>query len=243
MIIRKKHFALLALIASFSTNAIVVDTMIKVAKGNKDNFTVSNPAADRQYINVSITRLRTKDGQFVETPYTRDNISQWDLSVRPAKTIINPNGKKSFAVEYSPKTTADSMTDNVFKVSFMPTPYSKDEDNKNHKFLISVGMAPFYIVPAKTDAPLNYEISYQDDKITLKNHGKTYIKTTLNACTDDIENKKSCSMDAHLVAGRYLTLSLPEAMQKKGVIDINMHTNHHTYTKNVTIKKGENLKS
>lgn len=237
----KCSFISLALIP-LTGNAIGIDSMMEFTQDNKANFTVTNPAEFRQFLHVGISELKVKDGELVSVPYSRDNIDDWTLSVRPARTVIDPGLKKTFQVTYEPHDKQESGKDKAYQLSFIPTPYFEKGEEVTHRVQVAVGFAPVVIVPAAKDRPINYRMWYNEDKtLTLKNHGETYLRAFLDACPKDVKDadRRSCTTVVYVLSGRDLSVSLSEGMQDASAIKVKLSTHHLKYKHEFTLKLGQ----
>ncbi|MEL7440300.1 MAG: hypothetical protein AAGJ58_17490 [Pseudomonadota bacterium] len=134
--------ALIIAVAPLSSHAIGIDNMMTFADNDKGHFTITNSEDYRQFIQVAMSKVTTQDGQLVKTPLTRNNLPDWDIAVRPARTVIDPRLQKNFEVSYQPKVGADKTKDHMYQVTFVPTPYfAKGEANKQ-ALQVAVGFAP-----------------------------------------------------------------------------------------------------
>ncbi|KAB1508258.1 hypothetical protein ACPV3S_11515 [Photobacterium damselae] len=239
----KRHSLLLLLaFISGSSQAIGINSMVEFAENNKGSFTITNPASYRQFIQVGITEIKVMDnGELELIPYNRENIDDWTLSVRPARTVIDPKLKKIFQVRYQPKSKADEQKDKAYRLTFIPTPYFKNGEQKSHAVQVAVGFAPLFIVPAKNDQPLNYEITYKNKEIFLKNHGHTYIRAFLDACPDTAKGKdrEQCSKIVYALSGRDLPISLTPEMMQSSQIKVELSTHNSTYKRSFTLSSGQ----
>lgn len=208
---------LLLLIACVSSGvkAIGVSSMLEyVDERGKATFIVSNSESSRQYINTAVSELIVVNGEIKKIPYTRDNIEQWVLDVRPARTILEPGFKKNIVMQYQPKKEEREVDrDRVFQITFVPSPYFADGEVPN-QVKIAFGFAPLLIVPAKKIHPLEYDMSYQGNKVVVTNKGKNFFSLSLEGCAKDVSQneRQACTTSATVLAGRKLEVILPKNM-------------------------------
>lgn len=236
-----KGLSSLSLIAFFSVHAyaIEISSMVQVAdeKGSA-TFTVKNTASHRLFLNVGMFDVAMVNGEIVKTPYTRENVKDWKIEVRPAKTIIDIGFEKDFKVSMKCGAQCDDSKDQVFMLAFVPTPYVGDNENTAHLVQMAIGFSPVFISAGK-DQPLNYKVSYKGDAVTFVNNGDTYFNVVLDACapkTPKLELKK-CQKNLRVLAGRKLNYTLPENLQKP-TLAVELTTNKKVYTENIQITKG-----
>ncbi|KHA56677.1 hypothetical protein NM74_10180 [Aeromonas hydrophila] len=230
----------LLLLVAIPTRAIGINTMIGYADAQGEaEFIITNSEDYRQYINVAISELKVVHGEIKKTPYTRDNLSEWSLEVRPARTILEPGFKKVFSLKHSPKPGVMLLNqDKIFQVSFVPTPYFTDED-KGNAVKMSFGFSPLLIIPAKEAQPLAYEMRYQDDKVTVINKGSTFFTLYLDGCAKGTTNqaRRACSADATVLAGRKLDVVLPLNMQAQTILKAKMASHGNKYKAETILHK------
>lgn len=230
----------LSLWAAIPAQAIGIDSMLGYADAQGEaEFVITNSEEYRQYINVAIAELAVERGQIQKVPYTRDNLSEWALEVRPARTILEPGFKKVFALKYQPKSEAPRLDrDRVFQVSFVPTPYFA-EGEKGNAVKMAFGFAPLLIVPAKETQPLAFELSYRGDKVRVINKGNTFFSLFLDGCAKNVASqaRKTCSVDATVLAGRELDVALPSTMQSLPVLRAKMVSYGNKFKAETTLNK------
>lgn len=237
----KKNLCLLStLIISSTVNAIGISSMMEIAHENKAEFVITNPAPYRQFLHVAINKIVVKkDGNIEMVPFSRENIDDWDLIVRPSKTVIDPKLSKTFKLNLDTE-NASLDVDRAYQLSFIPTPYFAEGEVNTHAVKVAVGFAPTAIFPAKQDKPIKYYISYKKDGILLKNYGETYLRTYLNACPKKVsdEERKNCSMVVYGLSGRHLKVNLPDSMKKYSKINVELSTHNSKYKKEFILVKG-----
>ncbi|WP_407552955.1 fimbrial biogenesis chaperone [Vibrio parahaemolyticus] len=235
--------ALMSSMAQASVGSIGIDAMIKFADQGAATFSVTNSADYRQFIQVAITELQvTQEGDMTKVPYTRDNIEQWRLAVRPARTIIDPGLQKEFGVQYTGD--IESLTqDQAFQLTFVPTPYFAKGDEQKSTVQLAVGFAPVLIVPAKDDQPLSYTVARNEKTVTFNNTGETYFRALLDACPANTKGKarEACMKTVYVLGGRELTVELPQAMQEAPRIKARLSTHNTTYRQSFTLNEGETV--
>lgn len=230
----------LSLCVAMSAHAIGINSMLGYASAQGEaEFVITNSDDYRQYINVAISELLVERGQIKKVPYTRDNLNEWALEVYPARTILEPGFKKAFSLKYQPRSgVLRRDQDRVFQVSFVPTPYFA-EGEKTHAVKMAFGFAPLLIVPAQEAQPIEYEMNYRGDKVTVTNKGSTFFTLYLDGCPKGTANsaRKNCSVDATVLAGRELNVALPVAMQSQSTLRAKMASHGNKFKAETTLNR------
>lgn len=237
-----RYGLLVSLLYSYGSIAAVgINSMIEFAHEGEGTFTLSNGEDFRQFISVVVSAVSVENGELVKTPYSRKNIDQWSLMVRPARTIIDAKLSKNFKVNYDPNTSESKERDKVYQLTFIPTPYFPKGDPEKHSLQVSIGFAPIFVVPAEKDQPLNYELTYKKDTIQLNNNGNSYVRAFFDACPTSVKGKsrKACTKEVYAIAGRHLTLPLTPEMQSVSEIKVDISTHNLTYKAKLTLLKNQ----
>ncbi|BCO14967.1 hypothetical protein RIMD111065_33230 [Aeromonas hydrophila] len=193
--------------------------MLEVADEHGEvEFSITNTEDYRQYISTAVSEIHVENGQLKKKPYTRDNISTWEVEVHPARTIVEKGFKKKFRVKYAQKIDVGN-TDKAYQISFVPTPYF-GEGSPSNTVKIAFGFAPIVIIPAKVTQPIEYELNVIGDNIQVENKGKTYFSLSIDGC-DGVQNivmKNECSINATLLAGRKMSFPIPSELKKQNTL-------------------------
>ncbi|MFM5180227.1 hypothetical protein ACEUAY_11640 [Aeromonas veronii] len=200
-----------------NANAISVSTMMAtVDDDGRAVINVHNTEKYRQYISVTISELLFTGKEIERLAYSRDNIPQWALEVKPARTIIEADFEKAFAIKYLNQKEKPLLRDRVFEVSFVPAPYFAEGEDSKNAVKIVFGFAPLVIVPATEILPPQYNLSYKDGEVTVSNKGNSYFQLFLDGCSGLLPSVKmdTCSIDTTVLAGRTIKLTLPDAMKR-----------------------------
>lgn len=226
---------------SMTSQAIGIDSMLEFAVNGKATFHITNAAEYRQFLQVGISELNVVDGELETTRYTRDNIDDWSLYVRPARTVIDPNMQKAFQVSYEPKKNELVDEDKVFQLSFIPTPYFAEGEKVTHTVQVAVGFAPIVIVPAQEDKPIAYEMSYEGSTMQLKNNGGSYVRAYLDACPSGLKGKlrEECTAVVYGLSGRNLPIVLKDQMKNAKKIHVELTTHNSMYKETFSLKPGK----
>ncbi|MBE8574171.1 hypothetical protein [Vibrio sp. OPT18] len=224
-----------------TSQALGIDSMIRFTEKGRTNFTITSGADYRQFIQVGISQLDVKDGEIVKLPYTRENIDQWSLLVRPARAVIDPKLRKLFQVESMALKSNPVPQDQAYQLSFVPTPYFEKGEPVTHAVKVAMGFAPIVVVPASQDKPIHYEMKYVQDGLTLINNGETYLRAVLDACPEDtkVKERDSCSTVVYALSGRKLPIALYGSMLNASEIDVELSTHNSDYKEAFTLKLGQ----
>lgn len=188
-------------------NAIEISSMFEVFNDGKARITVKNTDKQRIFLFVGMSRLNVIDGEIRKTEYTKENLSEWEILVSPAKTIIEPGFEKQLNIEYQCKYDCDSVKDKLFQLSIVPAPYVAEGEGHQNMVQIAVGFAPI-LVQVNQEQALDYEIEHQGQQVILNNRGNSHFQATLSSCDD----KQQCLRVLKVLAGRKLKFQLPENM-------------------------------
>ncbi|AUW07485.1 hypothetical protein [Vibrio campbellii] len=236
---KKTNFALTAsiLCAAFNANALGVDSLIKVMDSKRDVINVSNSDGFRQFVNMEISDVSVVNGNLINTPYTKENISSWTLELRPNKMILDNGQTKKVSLRYTGEEIRER--DKVYSLSITPTPYYSEGDALPNTVQMVVGFAPYVIVPATIDSPLAYKIEYKEDHVLIHNTGNTYFRAFLKVC-DSTSLKvpaSQCAADAYVLSGRKMQIKLPDRVKDNA--NITLRTNNSQYKDSFSIKAGQ----
>ncbi|OCH16782.1 hypothetical protein A6E05_02835 [Aliivibrio sp. 1S165] len=243
---KKLQYGLLlaALSPQLSYASIGINSMVEFAEKGQGLFTISNVADYRQFLSVAVSSISVVDGELVKTPYTRENIDSWSLTVRPARTVIDPKLKKDFKLRYEAKASESAERDKMYQLTFVPTPYFAKGEPETHVMQIAIGFAPIFVVPAEKDQPLDYDVTYKGESIQLVNNGNSYLRAIFDACPESAKGdaRKACSKVVYGLSGRNLTIPLPPEMQSASQIKAEFSTHNLTYKAKLTLEKNQKIK-
>ncbi|MPW30811.1 hypothetical protein F9L16_17635 [Agarivorans sp. B2Z047] len=200
---------------AMNATAIEISSMLNVANSNGEGvFTIKNTTDERIFLNVGMHELHIDDeGEIHKNAYTRNNVEEWKIEVRPARTVIAPGFEKDIKVSLSCLPDCDLSKDHVFQLAFVPTPYVESPTDESKTVQMAVGFAPLFIVPTE-NARIDYEASYKDDTLYLHNKADSYLTLKIDGCGSNGPSS-SCIQNATLLGGRSLKLKLREEVQKE----------------------------
>lgn len=169
-------------------------------------------------------------------PYTRENLADWSLEVKPSRTVLDDNATKTFKVISS---KVNQEHDHVYQVTFVPTPYFENGERPQHAVQMAVGFAPIMIVPAKEDKPIRYDIRHNGDKVNITNLGQTYLNIVLDGCSDStpMAERSSCSKVVYALPNRDLVVNLDGEMLKKPSLEMSLMTHNNDFNTKFELEK------
>ena len=189
--------------------SIEIDAMFKLSEeDNSTTYTITNNGNSRIYLNTIMNELKVDGEEIHKTKYTRENLSDWKATISPSQMVLNPGFEGRFRVEYRCENCEEDV-ERVFQINFVPSPYVKDDNESQHRVGVSVGFAPIFVKYSGGD-DMEYEASLNGDRVTIINHGKSFIRAKVTFC-DDKDKGNACEMNVNVLAGRKLTFKLPLA--------------------------------
>ncbi|ENP8454218.1 hypothetical protein ACEI25_000840 [Photobacterium damselae] len=222
------------LVVSFSTNAMTIDTMLKISDDNGTGvFSITNDLKDPSFIKIKPSKITiNNDGELVKNEYTKDNLNEWEIAITQNKVIVEPNRVKNIGVRSLCVDGCDRSQDTVFAIKFLPSPYIKD-GRKKASVTINYGYEALFVIPA-LEPSYKYKISRDDDNILLENKGNSLLRVFVNQCRNEI--KSSCSRSAVVLAGRKKTLKLPVNARQK-VLNLDIMGYNNSFYKKATLSR------
>ncbi len=203
-------WCLLISLLSAHASALEISSMFENVKQGSATFTVKNSGHDRIFLYVGMSKLEVVEKELKRTPYTKKNLEQWEISVRPAKTVIEPGFEKQITVNYQCRMECDSEKDKLFQLSVVPTPYVPEEQRKDQTVQVAVGFAPIVAV-VNAESALSYKVVHKGDYVEFHNSGNSYFQAQMTSC----EDRLTCQRSIKILAGRTLRFQLPERMAKQ----------------------------
>ncbi|MFB1076448.1 hypothetical protein [Photobacterium damselae] len=204
-----KKILLLSLLSMTSiSNALTVDTMLKISDENGTGvFSLANDLNEPSFITVKPSKvIVSTDGEIKRIQYTKDNLQDWEISLTQNKIILDPKRTKNVGVRSLCADGCDRSKDTVFALKFLPSPYVKD-GQKKAAVSINYGYEPLFVIPAEKPS-YKYNIDRVDsDKVIINNKSNSLLRVYINQC--DLNNKKDCSKNVIVLSGRNKTVKLP----------------------------------
>lgn len=215
--------------------AIEISSMFENAEQGSATFTVKNSGHERIYLFVGMSKLEVIDTNLKRTPYTKQNLDEWEISVRPAKTVIEPGFEKQIKVRYRCAIDCESQQDKLFQLSIVPTPYIPEDQKQDQMVQVAVGFAPIVAVVNKEVKP-TYTIVHQGDTVAFHNLSHSYFQAKMTSCQDKLE----CQRSVKVLAGRKLTFKLPPKMVNQP-LSLQLMSAFGTYQEALTLDLSEKV--
>ncbi|ELR8704378.1 hypothetical protein V4T45_003991 [Vibrio vulnificus] len=232
----KKALLLASLVTATCANAIEINSMMLIADSNGEaTFTIKNTQETRIFMNVGMQEMRVVDGKITRTPYSRENIGDWKIDVRPAKTIIDVNHIKDFKVSMKCGDTCEDK-DEVFQIGFVPTPYF-EEGEEQQTVAAVIGFGAVFLKPG-SDKPIQQSSYFDGENVVIENKGDSFFQARISNCAKNTakENVDDCTKNITVLPGRKYELQLPAEM-RKNYVDVYLTTNRDKYKENLRLVK------
>lgn len=246
MISKCRVFLLVLLFALAPAHAISIDSMMVIAdKNGEGTFTIGNGERYRLFVNASLYKGSIEDGELKTELYTRKNISDWEITSAPARTILEPGFEKTFRISYTKNDLATLQRDKIFQIAFSPVPYLDPTQKTSETLQISVGFGALFIVPTESNPPIEYDIVHKGDKLIVTNKGRGFVNFFINGCPrsvyKNLTNQKDCTSGTLILAGRTASLGLTEDMQAADKLRLSIRSYLGKEVKELVISKGQRL--
>ncbi|WP_198600970.1 hypothetical protein [Vibrio lentus] len=225
--------ALFFLMSVATAHAFSVDKMVIVSdkKGN-GVVTLKNDAEHSIFVQSQIQEVTVDSGQGItRTDYTRENLSDWKVSLTHPKLVLRPGEEKDVGIRsLCHNISCDNTKDLMFMLPFTPSKYREGE-KKPTGVEINYGFSPLYIIP--TSQPnYAYDISNDGETLRVNNKGNTMIHVFVDACND--QNQLKCKQKFSVIAGRDKTFELTNTMQRPRLkITVTSHDKSYSVTETV----------
>ncbi|NOH79979.1 hypothetical protein F0231_09520 [Vibrio sp. RE86] len=210
---------------SSAANAFNVDKMIVVAdeKGN-GIVNLINDEAHPLFVKSHIQEIRIDNGsEIVRTDYSRENLTDWKVSLTNSKLVLKPGEEKSVGIRsLCHQVSCDNSKDLMFMLPFTPSRYNPTGE-KLTGVEINYGFSPLYIIPT-TEPRLDYKLFNQGEELRVVNNSNTMINVYVDSCNDDNKSnckqkysvvKSNCKQKYSVVSGRDKTFPLAKNMQSE----------------------------
>ncbi|HIF9370963.1 TPA: hypothetical protein ACX6RS_003047 [Photobacterium damselae] len=219
---------------SIDVNALAIDRMVYIVDANgNDQIKLINNSKNKSFIRTKMSKIEVNNNELINIPLTNKNIGTWNLTLSPAKMIMEPNQRKSIGVHY---VCSDCRIekDQIYKLSIAPIPYGKN--GKINATKIAFGFAPYVIVPATKQKP-SYKLYMKKsrDEIVFSNTGNTLLTAVTDVCKK--ERNKQCNVSYQMLPGRTRSFKLTEPMMKEEKFNFNVLNHDETYDDKVIIKR------
>lgn len=232
MMMKKKY--LLKLLAasllglSSLSYALQIDNMLLVSdKQGNGVFALTNELPETSLVSGKIVEINVVDGQIQETPYTKENLKDWKVTLTNPNLILETNTTKQVGVRSLCGGDCNFKEDKVYQVYFSPIPYSRGKGATKPTLGIQYGYAPVFIIPAK-QAVVHYQLENRLGKLYVKNNSNTFLRIQIDACKSKKDN--SCRATYTALSGREIEFKLPEKIQSKN-LNLRIATHDNSYFK------------
>ena len=229
--------SLSASLLSAQAFALQVDKMLLVAddKGN-GIITLINDENEPIFVLSEVEELSISNGDDINVKkYVRDNLDDWKIALTHQKLVLAPGEEKDIGIRsLCHSTTCSDSHDLMFRLPFIPSKYKKEGDVSGVE--INYAFAPIYIIPT-TKPTYSYNIINSGSSLTVENDSNTLINVFVDAC--DGNNSNQCKQTFTVVAGRYKTFKLSEAMQSDELY-ITVSSHDRSYLKSEVALRGDN---
>ncbi|CAH7151668.1 conserved exported hypothetical protein [Vibrio chagasii] len=215
----------IGLLTSQFVASMQLNTMFLVADPDGSGvYTVSNNSDYRIFINTALSELKIADGNIEYAPYSRENLLDWKINIRPSRAIIEPGFEKDFRVTMQCEGECQLPKDEVFKVTFIPSPYFEDEEEQNNVQVV-IGFGAIFLVPGES-SDINFEAKHRGDSVQVSNNQLNFLTATLSVCEET--QSPDCTQRFHILGGRTLELALQEQLVDKPLsIELTTHDGAH----------------
>lgn len=226
----KKVITSILMLCSFTTNAISIDTMLKVSDQNgQGTYVVTNDQSSPAFVNINLAKIYIKNGKVVKDYYNKDNLLSWEISATQNKFVLDPGMRKIIGVRALCADSCDQNKDSIYAVQFTPSPYKKDGTTGNG-VSINYGYESVFIIPAKKKA-ISYSMIKKGSIVNMKNDSNTTLQVFFNQCSAMF--KSDCSIKSILLPGKVRSLKLPKNAQNGDINTIITTVDDEFYKKEV----------
>ncbi|KAA8596178.1 hypothetical protein F0Z19_5073 [Vibrio cyclitrophicus] len=231
------YSTLLLFIISAPAQALKIDSMLTTADEYGNGvFTLTNELASTSFITSSIEKVDVVNGELVKTPYSKDNLNDWEITVTHPKLILESQRVKQVGIRSLCGNQCNFEQDKVYQITFAPVPYVENPEQQEAPLLaINFGYAPLFVIPA-AKSKIAYEMTYKGDTVLMKNTGNTYVRFMISKCTAKLNVK--CQSSYTSLSGRVKEFIVPEYLQDEE-IEVMVVNHDETYRRKLSFVKGQ----
>ncbi|HBB9961232.1 TPA: hypothetical protein JG851_004333 [Vibrio parahaemolyticus] len=192
----------------------------EASEGKAGVFTLTNTDDITYFLKTSVSKIEVKDNKVIKIPYTKDNLTEWDIVPKPSKLVVEPKIIKELMIEEVCGDRCSNERDRIYQINIAPVAYeTKNEDQSKVNMLF--GFAPYYIIPAKISR-VSYQLEYDGTHLRVNNTGNTLVKLVIDQCsgksTEELkqlkeDKNKRCRISYTVIAGRDRQLELPPELR------------------------------
>ncbi|WP_341496478.1 pilus assembly protein [Photobacterium damselae subsp. damselae] len=202
------------LIMSSSVNAIAISSLFEVADRNgHSSFELINNDEKDMYINLKMAKVDINNGKKELVKLDKNNLSSWEFTTTPSRTILRPGARKKIKLKYICKSDCEKNEDKLFFVDVAPVPYS--ESNKS-SLAFAFGYRVYFLVPAKKVVG-SYSINRTKSGFSFKNDSNTMLTAVLNTCSKDFNS--DCIYQYRVLSKQNKSFTFPDNFGKKDKIN------------------------
>ncbi|EHH1078767.1 hypothetical protein J7I01_004461 [Vibrio parahaemolyticus] len=211
---------------SFCAQAMSISDLMLVnseaEEGKAGVFTLTNSDGITYFLKTSVSKVEVKDNKVIKTPYTRDNLDEWEIVPKPSKLVVEPRMMKELMIEEVCGDRCRSDYDRIYQIHIIPVSYEVEGEMQS-KVNMLFGFAPYYVIPA-SKSHVHYNLDYDGKILNVKNSGNTLINLVIDQCdtkTDEelktlhADKNKRCRVTYSVIAGRERQFEIPEELQAK----------------------------
>lgn len=217
-----------ALFITLSAQAMSISNLMLVNseahEGKAGIFTLSNSDDITYFLKTSISKIEVQNNQVIKTPYSRDNLEQWDIVLKPSKLVMEPKMVKELMVEEICGSRCNDDRDRVYQINIEPVAYELKGENES-KVNMMFGFAPYYVIPAK-NSRVEYQLDYDGQNLRVNNTGNTLINLIIDQCkgksAEELkalkkDKEKRCRITYSVISGRDRQFSLPPELRRENL--------------------------
>lgn len=221
----KRWTAVLLLLITAPASSMSINSLMLVNSEHQDGvagvFTLTNTDDMTYFLQTTVSKVEIKNNEIIKTPYTRNNLTEWDVVTKPSKVVVEPKMIKELMIEEVCGNRCSSAYDRIYQINITPVAYETEKKGKS-KVKMLFGFAPYYIIPAKV-SNVQYTSIFDGRTLSVKNTGNTLIRMIINQCkektTSEMEalNKdknKRCRIEYTVLAGRERNLDIPKELRR-----------------------------
>lgn len=213
-------FALMSLGAQAMSISDLMLVNSEAKEGKAGVLTLTNSDDITYFLKTEVSKVEVKDNEIIKTPYTRENLAQWEIVPKPSKLVVEPRMMKELMIEEVCGDRCNLDRDRIYQINIIPVSYEVEGETES-KVNMLFGFAPYYVIPAK-ESHVRYHMDYDGKTLMVKNSGNTLINLVIDQCdtkTDEelkalrADKNKRCRVTYSVIAGRERPFDIPEELR------------------------------